>query len=158
MRLFKRKRAEPTAPKAQHTVIVHYSLSDNEHGTVAEREAIFELEDRLLSVIDARGLGEFDGNEFDEGEAVLYCYGPDADRLSLASRPNSGPSRPVRPTPNSDTATSPIEMPESSASTSSSESAGERRALSAADADVPQRPGLNPNFFCEEVNGGWVGR
>ena len=26
------------------------------------------------------------------------------------------------------------------------------------DPDVPQRSGLGPNFFREEVNGGWVGR
>jgi hypothetical protein len=45
---------------------------------------VFRLEDRLESLIEAHGAGELDGNEFGGGEAVLYCYGPDADRLFAA--------------------------------------------------------------------------
>lgn len=56
-------------------------LSDDDHGLTEEREAVFRLEDRLEHLIQTHQVGEFDGNEFGGGEAVLYCYGPDADRL-----------------------------------------------------------------------------
>lgn len=97
MGLFKRKGREPIAPKAEHAVTVHYSLSDDEHGAVAEREAIFELEDRLVSAIEAQALGEFEGNEFGGGEAVLYCYGPDAGRLfaGIEAELRAFPARPA---------------------------------------------------------------
>lgn len=51
----------------------------------------------MLSVIDARGHGEFDGNEFGEGEAVLYCYGPDAGRLfaGIEAELRAFPARPA---------------------------------------------------------------
>ena len=66
---------------AEQAVIVHYNLSDDEYGLTDEREAVFRLEDRLESLIERNKVGEFDGNEFGGGEAVLYCYGPNADRL-----------------------------------------------------------------------------
>ena len=82
MPLFRRKRDEsPQAAKpAQHAVITHLPLSDDEFGTDEEREAVYELEDRLERRIAAVG-GEHDGHEFGGGEAVLYAYGPDADIL-----------------------------------------------------------------------------
>lgn len=97
MALFKRKSKATAAVGAEHAVIVHYSLSDAEHGTVEEREAIFALEDRLESLIESQGLGEFDGNEFGGGEAVLYCYGPDAHRLFAGIEPElrAFPARPA---------------------------------------------------------------
>jgi hypothetical protein len=80
----------------EQAVIVHYNLSGDEHGLTEEREAVFRLEDRLETLIRRHQVGEFDGDEFGDGEAVLYCYGPDADRLfdvieqeirSFAARP-----------------------------------------------------------------------
>jgi hypothetical protein len=76
---FPRKKSSESP--VEHAVILHYSLSDDEHGTVEEREAVFALEDRLEELIGRNGLGELDGNEFGGGEAVIYCYGPDATRL-----------------------------------------------------------------------------
>jgi len=76
-------------------VITHLPLSDNEHGTSDEREAIFAIEDRLTEAAAAVG-GEHDGNEFGGGEAVLYTYGPDADVLMEAVR-NSFGDFPLRP-------------------------------------------------------------
>lgn len=93
MGLFRSKRmagqpvAAPTValtPDPEHAVILHYALSDETHGTPEEREAIFALEDRLIALIDAAGVGDLDGNEFGGGEAVIYCYGPDASRLFQA--------------------------------------------------------------------------
>jgi hypothetical protein len=84
MPLFRKK--EPKAPPAdEHAVITHLPLSDDEHGTADEREAVFAIEDRLTEAAAALG-GEHDGNEFGGGEAVLYTYGPDADALLDAVR------------------------------------------------------------------------
>ena len=83
MPLFRSKK--PQAPSDQHAVITHLPLSDDEFGTGEEREAVFALEDRLTDAASALG-GEHDGNEFGDGEAVLYTYGPDADALFEAVR------------------------------------------------------------------------
>ena len=66
---------------AEHSVVLHYKLSDEEYGTQAEREAIYGLQDRLAKVIEVARAGDFDGNEFGGGKAVLYMYGPDKERL-----------------------------------------------------------------------------
>ncbi|MCB9844685.1 MAG: hypothetical protein H6811_01680 [Phycisphaeraceae bacterium] len=81
-RLFgKRASASPAAESAaEHAVLLHVRMAEASPSK-AERELVFGLEDRLASAIDAAGAGEFDGDEWGEGEAVLYMYGPDADRL-----------------------------------------------------------------------------
>jgi hypothetical protein len=98
MGMFKRRdKKESSAPAPEHAVIVHYSLSGEELGSVQEREAIFALEDRLIRAIEAADAGEFDGNEFGGGEAVLYAYGPDADALFRAMEQDlrAFPARPA---------------------------------------------------------------
>lgn len=62
-------------------------LADEEFGDTAERESVFELEDRLIAAIEEPGVGEFDGNEFGDGWCVLYMYGESADRLLEAAIP-----------------------------------------------------------------------
>ena len=84
MGLFRRK--PKGEPAAEHAVITHLPLSDDAHGTAEERQAVFALEDRMVEAAASVG-GEHDGNEFGGGEAVLYAYGPDADRLFEALRP-----------------------------------------------------------------------
>jgi hypothetical protein len=71
----------------EHAVIAHLRLSDPNFGSEQEREAIFALEDRLNVAIERADAGEFDGNEFGDGECTLYMYGPDADRLYNAIAP-----------------------------------------------------------------------
>ena len=96
MGLLKRKpKVAESAP--EHAVIIHYSLSNETHGTVEEREAIFALEDRLETLIQSHELGEHDGNEFGGGEAVIYCYGRDAGRLftGIESEVRAFPARPA---------------------------------------------------------------
>jgi hypothetical protein len=90
MGLFKRKapQIQAAAPSAEHAVIVHFKLSNDEHGTTQEREAVFALEDELEQAIASQAVGEFDGNEFGGGEAVLYAYGPNADSLFRAMEPS----------------------------------------------------------------------
>ena len=76
------RRTPPAVPAEQdHAVLVHFPLSDDEFGTEAERATIGDLGDRLGDVVARAGVGEFDGDEFGNGEAVLYLYGPDSERL-----------------------------------------------------------------------------
>jgi hypothetical protein len=84
--LFKGKKHASDAVRKppEHAVIVHFKLSDDEHGTLEERESVFALENELERAIESMTAGEFDGNEFGGGEAVLYAYGPDADALFAA--------------------------------------------------------------------------
>jgi hypothetical protein len=42
---------------------------------------LYTLEDQLIAVIEREALGEFDGNEIGEEGAVIFMYGPDAERL-----------------------------------------------------------------------------
>jgi hypothetical protein len=72
---------------AEHAVIAHLKLSDEGFGTGDEVEAIHELSDQLAEAIEGTEAGEFDGDEFGEGECVLYMYGPDADALFAAIEP-----------------------------------------------------------------------
>jgi hypothetical protein len=76
---------KPVARFDEHAVITHLPLSDEDHGSTEEREAVFAVEDRLVEAAAALG-GEHDGNELGGGEAVLYTYGPDADALLEAVR------------------------------------------------------------------------
>ena len=94
MGLFKRT---SHAPAPEHAVILRYALSNDEHGTNEEREAIFALEDRLANLIESQQLGAHDGNEFGGGQATIYCYGPDADRLfaGIESEVRAFPARPA---------------------------------------------------------------
>jgi hypothetical protein len=71
----------------EQAVKVHLRLSDDAFGTPEDREAIFALEDQLEAAIEETAAGEFDGDEFGQGECVLFMYGPDADRLFTAILP-----------------------------------------------------------------------
>jgi hypothetical protein len=84
--LFRRK--PPVAPVDEdHAVLAHFALSDDEFGSEAERATLGDLGDRLADVVARAGVGEFDGDEFGNGEAVLYLYGPDHQRLWDAVEP-----------------------------------------------------------------------
>lgn len=71
----------------EQAVIVHLRLSDRRVGTPQEREAMYELEEQLEQAIKKASAGEFDGDEFGEGECVLFMYGPDADDLYQVIEP-----------------------------------------------------------------------
>jgi hypothetical protein len=72
---------------SEHAVIVHLPLSNSDFGAPQEQEALFALQDELATVIENTRSGEFDGDEFGEGECVVYTYGPDADVLFAAIEP-----------------------------------------------------------------------
>ena len=69
---------------AERAVIVHLRLSESGFGTPEERQRLAKLEERLEGSIKKARAGEFDGNEFGDGECVWYMYGPDADVLYRA--------------------------------------------------------------------------
>ncbi|MET7666260.1 hypothetical protein ACWGDS_41105 [Streptomyces sp. NPDC055059] len=85
---------EPVTP--EQAVIAHYCLSDEQYGSPAEREAIYNAERALSAAVADAGVGEVDGNEFGGGEAVLYAYGADAEALFKIMEPTLR-SLPFRP-------------------------------------------------------------
>jgi hypothetical protein len=72
--------AKPAAP-SDECVKLCVRLSDDEYGSAAERDAVHEFTDKLAAAIEEHHAGEFDGDEFGEGECMLFMYGPSADRL-----------------------------------------------------------------------------
>ena len=76
---------QPTAQAetAEQAVIVRLDargLGDDVYGSYD----LSTLEDRLIEAIARSGSGEYDGNEFREGETILYLYGPSAETLYSA--------------------------------------------------------------------------
>lgn len=61
--------------------VLVYMDGQNLPDEVYEEYDLSTIEDQLIEVIEKGGLGEFDGNEIGQGEAILYMYGPDAERL-----------------------------------------------------------------------------
>lgn len=70
-----------------HAVLVHLKLSSGEFGEEEERERIGQLGDRLDDLVQKADVGEFDGDEYGDGECVLYFYGGNADKLYAAMEP-----------------------------------------------------------------------
>ena len=81
--------ARPPARKkagVEHSVVVYIDgtgLSAEDY----DRYDLDTIETELLGIIDANGLGEYDGNEVGEGGATLFMYGPDGERLFAAVEP-----------------------------------------------------------------------
>src|SRR6185295_11835054 len=93
-KLFGGKGAPPPPPPGgesskppEHAVILHIRLGNDEFGTPDEVASMHALEDELASAIKRARAGEHDGDEFGQGECVIYCYGPDADKLWNAVAP-----------------------------------------------------------------------
>src|SRR5688572_21792469 len=68
--------------RIDEAVLIFLKLSDDGFGEYEEREAIFDLEDKLEAAVKQHNAGEYDGHEFGEGWGTLYLYGPDAGRLA----------------------------------------------------------------------------
>lgn len=65
----------------EHAIILHIALSDQKLGSMNDRLAISRLEDEISSALEASNFGELDGDEYGDGECIIYIYGPDADIL-----------------------------------------------------------------------------
>lgn len=76
---------EPETP--EEAVIAHYRLSNDQFGSRAERDAVFDAERTMSAAVDEAGVGAVDGNEFGGGKAVLYAYGADAEALFKVMEP-----------------------------------------------------------------------
>lgn len=46
------------------------------------------IEDQLVEILDAKGIGKLTGNEFGPRETALFVQGPDAERLFASSPPS----------------------------------------------------------------------
>jgi hypothetical protein len=70
-------------PATEQAVLIHIPLTkDPQDGAT-----LFEIEDRVIEALETSRVGEWDGNEVGPDGAVIYLYGPDADRLFDAVRP-----------------------------------------------------------------------
>jgi hypothetical protein len=67
-------------------VLVHLDQLDLPAEIVTNYD-LATIEDQLVAIIEEQHLGEFDGNEVGAAGAVLYMYGPDAQRLFAAVEP-----------------------------------------------------------------------
>lgn len=68
-------------------VLVCLKLSDDGIGTARERQAITSLRDRLIRLVQARQVGDFEELVFDEGYGTVSFSSPSADRLAEALLP-----------------------------------------------------------------------
>ena len=77
---------------------MHIALPSPDLGSSAERSAVHGLRNRIDAIVRATGAGAVDGDAFGDGEAVLYVYGPDAERLfaSMSGELRKFPMRPMR--------------------------------------------------------------
>src|SRR5215472_9767454 len=86
-RLFGRGAIEPPPYPPTQEILICLKLSNEQIGTARERQAIAELQDRLIRAVQARSAGEFEDLEFGEGFGTLCFTGPSADRLAEAVLP-----------------------------------------------------------------------
>jgi hypothetical protein len=68
-------------------VIVHLRLSSATFGSRAEVDQLFKLEEKVAAAVEGSLVGEHDGNEIGAGEFIIFCYGPNADRLFAVIEP-----------------------------------------------------------------------
>jgi hypothetical protein len=79
--------AQDCGVQYNQSLLVPIPLGGGEFGSDEEQEAVLELADTLSDVIAESGVGEFDGYEFGNFEALLFAYGNDADALLATMEP-----------------------------------------------------------------------
>mgnify|MGYP003342074831 CR=1 FL=1 len=84
-RFFSKDESPAKAPDQR--VIVHVPLSDGANGTSEEFAHLTDLEEKMEEAVVAAGVGEFDGNEFGQGNFTYFMYGADADLLFAVVEP-----------------------------------------------------------------------
>lgn len=70
----------------EHAVLLHFRLESTWPST-QEVDRYHALEERLEEAVKDARAGELDGDEFGEGECVVFLYGPDAEALWKAVMP-----------------------------------------------------------------------
>lgn len=68
-------------PESREWIAVYLELSGGDYGSGKEQDEVRSFARELDVIIQKHGVGSFDGDEFGNGEAGLFMYGPDADRL-----------------------------------------------------------------------------
>lgn len=71
----------------EQDLLVVFRLTGRGVGSTAEQESIDRLGDELAELVEAQGVGEYDGDEFGGGECTLFFCGPDAGRIMEILRP-----------------------------------------------------------------------
>lgn len=76
--------APSVAPEAsEQAVLIHIPTPKDS----ADDLALADIEDPVIAVLESTGAGQWDGNEIGPDGAVIYLYGPDADRLLVVIKP-----------------------------------------------------------------------
>lgn len=81
----KRKKEKDTALSG--SVTVYLKLQGGEYGSDSEREKIRELTDHLDEVLNKNSVGHYDGDEYGNGECVLFMYTDDPEKLLPVIKP-----------------------------------------------------------------------
>lgn len=73
----KKKESVKNDSVIEHAVIVHFDYG------IQGMEDLYELREKLESIIETNQLGEYDGHEMatDYSDGFLYMYGPNAESL-----------------------------------------------------------------------------
>jgi hypothetical protein len=71
----------------EQAFVLHLKLSDEKYGDIAEREAVYAIENDIGDAVARERVGEYDGHEFGGGYARLYIYGPNAETLAAIAVP-----------------------------------------------------------------------
>lgn len=77
--LFSRKQAEPDMVYDQAVIIEIDFAGFDDYGTQEQRKAIKSLEEQLEESLSLPS--GVDGDEFGDGQATIYLYGPSADEI-----------------------------------------------------------------------------
>lgn len=83
MSIFQRIRSilsKPAKRSVEQAVLIHLDgvgLSQE----IYENNDLATLEDQLIEALKKNDVGEVDGNEIGEGEAIIFTYGPDAEKI-----------------------------------------------------------------------------
>jgi hypothetical protein len=80
------KRPVPVAT-ATASVRVRLALDNKTFGSRTERQRIHRFADKLDAVLAASTVGAYDGDEFGEGECILFMYGPDPELIYRTIEP-----------------------------------------------------------------------
>lgn len=72
--------SKPVKQSVEQAVLIHLDgvgLSPE----IYENNDLATLEDQLIEALKKNEIGEFDGNEIGGGEAIIFLYGPDAEKI-----------------------------------------------------------------------------
>lgn len=78
--------AEAAEANGLQAVLVHVKVT-GQSGSLKERQEISKLEEQLNQALKRNGFDESDGDEFDNGDCIIYLYALDAEALYSCVEP-----------------------------------------------------------------------